>query len=53
MWQVRVWLVNFCSVAYEISGCPGQPKFRSMWERYCHGVDAIVYDDGTLVFYNL
>ncbi|KAI0304362.1 Arl8a protein [Multifurca ochricompacta] len=20
-----------------------QPKFRSMWERYCHGVDAIVY----------
>jgi len=21
----------------------GQPKFRSMWERYCHGVDAIVF----------
>jgi hypothetical protein len=21
----------------------GQPKFRSMWERYCNGVDAIVY----------
>lgn len=21
---------------------PGQPKFRSMWERYCNGVDAIV-----------
>jgi ADP-ribosylation factor-like protein 8 len=20
----------------------GQPKFRSMWERYCNGVDAIV-----------
>lgn len=20
----------------------GQPKFRSMWERYCHGVDAVV-----------
>ncbi|CAK5284267.1 unnamed protein product [Mycena citricolor] len=23
--------------------CAGQPKFRSMWERYCHGVDAIVF----------
>ena len=22
--------------------CTGQPKFRSMWERYCNGVDAIV-----------
>lgn len=21
----------------------GQPKFRSMWERYCNGVDAVVY----------
>jgi len=21
----------------------GQPKFRSMWERYCRGVNAIVY----------
>eukprot|EP01126_Amoeba_proteus_P024347 TRINITY_DN2453_c0_g1_i2.p1 TRINITY_DN2453_c0_g1~~TRINITY_DN2453_c0_g1_i2.p1 ORF type:complete len:102 (+),score=10.98 TRINITY_DN2453_c0_g1_i2:90-395(+) len=21
----------------------GQPRFRSMWERYCRGVDAIVY----------
>ena len=20
----------------------GQPKFRTMWERYCNGVDAIV-----------
>lgn len=27
-----------CCVAYP----PGQPKFRSMWERYCHGVDAVV-----------
>lgn len=25
-----------------ISGV-GQPKFRSMWERYCNGNDAIVY----------
>lgn len=26
--------------------CPaGQPKFRSMWERYCNGVDAIVCVD--------
>ncbi|KAL8954015.1 MAG: hypothetical protein Q9222_000137 [Ikaeria aurantiellina] len=23
----------------------GQPRFRSMWERYCRGVNAIVYDD--------
>ncbi|KAI9863742.1 MAG: hypothetical protein M1824_006339 [Vezdaea acicularis] len=22
----------------------GQPRFRSMWERYCRGVNAIVYD---------
>jgi hypothetical protein len=21
----------------------GQPRFRSMWERYCRGVNAIVY----------
>ncbi|KAK4220091.1 ADP-ribosylation factor family domain containing protein [Rhypophila sp. PSN 637] len=21
----------------------GQPRFRQMWERYCHGVDAIVF----------
>ena len=24
----------------------GQPRFRSMWERYCRGVNAIVYGDG-------
>ncbi len=44
-------------MSYRLSrfgGCPGQPKFRSMWERYCHGVDAVVYDDdGTFVCYNL
>ena len=22
----------------------GQPKFRSMWERYCRGVNAVVYE---------
>ena len=22
----------------------GQPRFRSMWERYCRAVSAIVYD---------
>ena len=21
----------------------GQPRFRSMWERYCRGVNSIVY----------
>jgi ADP-ribosylation factor-like protein 8 len=21
----------------------GQPRFRSMWERYCRGVNAVVY----------
>ena len=25
-----------------LDACIGQPKFRSMWERYCNGVDAIV-----------
>lgn len=24
----------------------GQPRFRSMWERYCRGVNAIVYAGG-------
>ena len=28
------------SLTYKI----GQPKFRSLWERYCHGVDAIMYE---------
>ena len=37
-----------CPVTYtKVSGCTGQPRFRSMWERYCSGVDAIVYDDNT------
>lgn len=27
----------------------GQPRFRGMWERYCRGVNAIVY----VPFFNL
>src|SRR6266511_4125323 len=40
--------VPFASVsqACSLTFCPaGQPKFRSMWERYCNGVDAIVCVD--------
>jgi GTPase SAR1 family protein len=43
----------------ELSDCPqsadscswdlgGQPRFRTMWERYCRGVNAMVY--GLFVF---
>nr|GAT60362.1 predicted protein [Mycena chlorophos] len=31
------------NVTLKIWDVAGQPKFRSMWERYCHGVDAIVF----------
>ncbi|KAF8610425.1 Arl8a protein [Ceratobasidium sp. AG-I] len=31
------------NVTFKIWDVAGQPKFRNMWERYCHGVDAIVY----------
>ncbi|KAH9002644.1 Arl8a protein [Lactarius hatsudake] len=31
------------NVVLKIWDVAGQPKFRSMWERYCHGVDAIVF----------
>jgi len=31
------------NVTMKIWDVAGQPKFRSMWERYCHGVDAIVF----------
>ena len=27
----------------------GQPRFRSMWERYCRGASAIVYVTKTLI----
>lgn len=29
----------------------GQPRFRSMWERYCRAVSAIVYVTYTYVLY--
>lgn len=31
------------NITLKIWDVAGQPKFRSMWERYCSGVDAIVY----------
>ncbi|KAI6035813.1 Arl8a protein [Pisolithus marmoratus] len=31
------------AVTLKIWDVAGQPKFRSMWERYCHGMDAIVF----------
>lgn len=33
-------------ISYVINAT-GQPKFRSMWERYCHGADAVVYVSST------
>lgn len=30
------------AVTLKIWDVAGQPKFRSMWERYCHGMDAIM-----------
>ncbi|KAM6494207.1 Arl8a protein [Amanita muscaria] len=30
-------------VTFKLWDLAGQPKFRSMWERYCHGVDAVVF----------
>jgi len=31
------------NITMKIWDVAGQPKFRSMWERYCNGVDAIVF----------
>eukprot|EP01126_Amoeba_proteus_P047733 TRINITY_DN5472_c0_g1_i10.p1 TRINITY_DN5472_c0_g1~~TRINITY_DN5472_c0_g1_i10.p1 ORF type:complete len:138 (-),score=30.97 TRINITY_DN5472_c0_g1_i10:36-449(-) len=31
------------NVSIKLWDIGGQPRFRSMWERYCRGVDAIVY----------
>ncbi|KZT42645.1 P-loop containing nucleoside triphosphate hydrolase protein [Sistotremastrum suecicum HHB10207 ss-3] len=31
------------SVVFKIWDVAGQPKFRSMWQRYCAGVDAVVF----------
>jgi len=30
------------AVTFKIWDVAGQPKFRSMWERYCHGMDAVM-----------
>lgn len=35
-------LTCFCAVLPQIWDIGGQPRFRSMWERYCRGVNAIV-----------
>ena len=41
IWDVAGMRLMF--VLGQFSDClSGQPKFRSMWERYCHGVDAVV-----------
>ncbi|KAJ7601013.1 Arl8a protein [Mycena floridula] len=31
------------NVTLKVWDVAGQPKFRSMWERYCNGVDAVVF----------
>ncbi|KAH7924959.1 P-loop containing nucleoside triphosphate hydrolase protein [Leucogyrophana mollusca] len=31
------------NITLKIWDVAGQPKFRSMWERYCNGVDAIIF----------
>jgi len=31
------------NVTLKIWDVAGQPKFRSMWERYCSGVDAVIF----------
>jgi GTPase SAR1 family protein len=33
------------NVSIKLWDLGGQPRFRTMWERYCRGVNAIVYDD--------
>lgn len=35
-------LTQFCAFLRQIWDIGGQPRFRSMWERYCRGVNAIV-----------
>lgn len=39
------------NVTIKIWDIGGQPRFRSMWERYCRGVNAIVYVHLKLLFY--
>ncbi|KFQ72525.1 ADP-ribosylation factor-like 8B-A, partial [Phaethon lepturus] len=31
------------NVTIKVWDIGGQPRFRSMWERYCRGVNAVVY----------
>jgi len=31
------------NISFKIWDVAGQPKFRTMWDRYCRGVDAIVF----------
>ena len=41
VWDVAGEYLSFAD-ARLLNARTGQPKFRSMWERYCNGVDAIV-----------
>lgn len=34
---------NVGNVTIKLWDIGGQPRFRSMWERYCRGVNSIVY----------
>jgi GTPase SAR1 family protein len=50
IWDVAGIVDRFLALtSLKLIAVPGQPKFRSMWERYCNGVDAIVYV--ALMFY--
>lgn len=31
-----------CFSLFQVWDIGGQPRFRSMWERYCRGVNAVV-----------
>lgn len=43
LFKYSAWLnLPFFSLSLEIWDIGGQPRFRSMWERYCRGVNAIV-----------
>ncbi|MXQ90892.1 hypothetical protein E5288_WYG013232 [Bos mutus] len=39
----EILLLRFVYLDLKIWDIGGQPRFRSMWERYCRGVNAIVY----------
>lgn len=40
------------NVTIKVWDIGGQPRFRSMWERYCRGVNAIVYVFNVLININ-